>query len=168
MSRFEFPGGIKGFEAAKEGSKTYDNKDSYKGMMTPDGKRVGFGVERLVNGEVYEGTFLDDKRHGKGSCTYANGDVFEGKWIAGLKDGPGTYKSVNGRFDGEWKVGRFSHGRVTLANGRCLEGESNDSMFGITRIEPYLPSPNATFDQLRKRPFQGHKEQPKKGAKVLT
>jgi hypothetical protein len=41
-------------------------------------------------------------------------------------------------------------------------------MFGITRADPILPSPTATFDQLRKRPFQGRKEQPKKGAKVIT
>lgn len=149
-------------------TRVYDNKDSYVGMMTIDGRRVGFGTERLINGEVYEGTFLDDKRHGKGACTYANGDLFEGKWLSGLKDGFGVYRSANGKFEGEWKAGRFAHGRVVLANGRTLEGESNDSMFGITRADPLLPSATATFDQLRKRPFQGRKEQPKKGAKVVT
>ncbi len=166
INRSEIPGGLKAYEAGKNRRHEYDNKDVYVGMMI-DGKRVGFGVERFINGETYEGTFLDDKRHGKGIATYANGDVYEGKFANGLKDGPGLYRSTNGRFEGEWRAGRFTLGKVVLSSGTVLEGESNDSMFGITRAEPQVVAPGATFDALRKRPFQGRKDLPKqKGPKL--
>lgn len=62
-----------------------------------------------VNGEKYDGTWIDDKRD-KGTYNYLNGDRYEGDWKNDLRHGKGKlqitigtlYKTNNDKFVGEW------------------------------------------------------------------
>lgn len=42
------------------------------------GLKHGFGMEKLVNLDVYEGQFFDGKFHGPGVYKWKNGSIYEG------------------------------------------------------------------------------------------
>jgi hypothetical protein len=80
-----------------------------------------------------------------------------------LREGYGVYIGTNGsRFEGEWVAGRFTNGRIICASGEVLEGESNDSIFGIRKPlpEPLLSFP--TLSKERKREWKERTEQLKR------
>ena len=43
----------------------------------------GQGIYTFINGDKYEGKFIDGKFDGQGTYTYSNGDKYVGIWIDG-------------------------------------------------------------------------------------
>lgn len=77
---------------------------SVKDCMT----RNGILNLHYVNGDVYEGEWLNDFKHGQGKMKYANGDVYQGGWNHDLRSGMGSHISANGdTLEGEWKCGKL-------------------------------------------------------------
>lgn len=106
----------------------YPNGDVYEGQgVHRAGSRTGKpmflkhgkGVWTGVNGDVYDGYYVDDKRNGKGWCKWANGDTYTGDWLNGTKHGVGQNKWVaNGdvkeyAYDGQFENNK-EHGEGTL------------------------------------------------------
>lgn len=54
-----------------------------------DGKKVGFGMYYLANGDILEGKFENDFLNGTGKITYINGDVYKGEIKDNLASGKG-------------------------------------------------------------------------------
>jgi hypothetical protein len=46
-----------------------------------NGERNSHGEMTYVNGDKYNGKWINDERHGHGEMTYVNGDKYNGKWI---------------------------------------------------------------------------------------
>lgn len=55
------------------------------------GKRNGYGVIHLSDGESYKGQWKDNKFDGKGCYEYANSGRYNGEWKQGEKHGEGVY-----------------------------------------------------------------------------
>lgn len=61
----------------------------YRGELSKDGKRNGYGILNLANGIVYEGFFKNDKRHGYGIQTWTNGTRYVGNFENDYRNGYG-------------------------------------------------------------------------------
>lgn len=84
-----------------------------------------------IDGDLFEGYFINGKKNGRGKYTWANGDVYDGMWKDGKRCGRGRISWSNGAsFDGEWHDGK-KHGRgtYTWADGTYYEGEFADGNF---------------------------------------
>ncbi len=84
-----------------------------------------------IDGDLFEGYFLNGKKNGRGKYIWANGDVYDGMWKDGKRCGRGRISWSNGAsFDGEWHDGK-KHGRgtYTWADGTYYEGEFADGNF---------------------------------------
>lgn len=84
-----------------------------------------------IDGDLFEGYFINGKENGRGKYTWANGDVYDGMWKDGKRCGRGRISWSNGAsFDGEWHDGK-KHGRgtYTWADGTYYEGEFADGNF---------------------------------------
>ena len=54
-----------------------------------------------LNGNVYQGLWLNDKKHGTGSYYYAESkESYEGEWQSGMRNGRGVFKYVCGVYEG--------------------------------------------------------------------
>ena len=53
-------------------------KIGYKGGISRDGKKEGFGTNTYMNGNRYVGAWKNDVREGKGTMFHASGDRYEG------------------------------------------------------------------------------------------
>ena len=49
-------------------------------QLTESGATYRKGKFKSLNGDVYNGEWLNGKRHGKGQCKYANGDRYQGEY----------------------------------------------------------------------------------------
>ena len=46
---------------------------------------------------------MNNKPHGKGIYTWLNGEIYDGDWIQASKNGFGTWKGLNGNYyKGDW------------------------------------------------------------------
>lgn len=76
------------------------------------------------NGKVYVGEIevTNFKRHGKGVLTFMNGDRFDGHWIDDNKHGHGQDISQGGKriLEGVWKEGRIS-GEASMTDEDSVE-----------------------------------------------
>ena len=75
----------------------------YKGFWL-NGKRNGYGIEKFINGNSYNGEFLDDKKHGNGKYVNAGtGTTYDGAWFNNKRHGIGKFNCSNGdEYFGEW------------------------------------------------------------------
>ncbi|KAG0469350.1 hypothetical protein HPP92_018678 [Vanilla planifolia] len=55
------------------------------------------GVMKWLNGDVFNGHWLDGLEHGLGYYYYSDGSCYVGTWSMGLKDGQGTYYPAGSR-----------------------------------------------------------------------
>lgn len=48
---------------------------------------------------------MNNKPHGKGIYTWVNGEIYDGEWIQGFKNGFGIWKGLrcNDQYLGEWR-----------------------------------------------------------------
>eukprot|EP01065_Artemidia_motanka_P028067 TRINITY_DN33289_c0_g1_i1.p1 TRINITY_DN33289_c0_g1~~TRINITY_DN33289_c0_g1_i1.p1 ORF type:complete len:421 (+),score=118.30 TRINITY_DN33289_c0_g1_i1:542-1804(+) len=99
------------------------NGDVYEGDWV-DGKKTGKGVMKYVGGDVYEGDFVEGRRDGTGRYTFGGGDVYEGHWESDRKQGQGRMNFASGDvYDGEWWNDQVhGWGAFTWSDGTCYEG----------------------------------------------
>lgn len=114
------------------------------------GNRSGKGKEVLENGEQYEGMFARDQREGKGVLRGVGLDgseiLYEGDFKLGAMHGVGKMRIGAASFDGEFKQGVFSKGRVRAKDGRVLEVDvQQDSVMEVRSDGTKVP---VTPDQL--------------------
>ena len=102
--------------------------DLFEGYFI-NGKKNGRGKYTWANGDVYDGMWKDDKRCGRGRISWSNGASFDGEWHDGKKHGRGTYTWANGDiFDGNWVDDkRTGKGRITRSSGESFDGEWKDN-----------------------------------------
>ena len=77
-------------------------KDSkYDGNIV-SGCKHGSGVEEFVNGDTYNGTFINGKFQGLGTYYwFESGSVYKGMFKNGLKHGEGNWSnSIGDRYEG--------------------------------------------------------------------
>lgn len=104
--------------------------EKYVGDFVDD-RKEGKGCQELLNGLVYQGSFLNDKFHGNGSLmdknssyiynggfvngkkecsngseTYKGGETYQGEFSNGMKHGIGVYKTKTDYiYHGNWRFG---------------------------------------------------------------
>ena len=91
--------------------------------------RQGRGKLIDLNGEVYEGYWLNDKRNGKGRQIYNDGDVYTGQWKDNSYHGNGEFVQPSGsKYNGEWKDGKYHGlGLETWPDGTTYKGLYSES-----------------------------------------
>ena len=80
----------------------FPNGSLYKGQMNVNREkgieeRCGFGIQKWVDGAVYEGECKAGKKEGRGTFRFADGNVAVGRYAAGADVGIGARWSVDGR-----------------------------------------------------------------------
>ena len=76
-----------------------------------------------IDGDLFEGYFINGKKNGRGKYIWANGDIFDGNWVDGKRTGKGRITWSNGAsFDGEWKDNQMSEGKYTFPDGEIYDG----------------------------------------------
>mmetsp|Transcript_43086 Transcript_43086/g.105349 ORF Transcript_43086/g.105349 Transcript_43086/m.105349 type:complete len:161 (+) Transcript_43086:67-549(+) len=86
--------------------------------------RHGIGVYKL-DGNEYEGEWVQDKMHGHGLFKFMSGDTYDGAWAANKFQGQGKYMWNNGAYYiGEW-VDNKMHGEGMFVDteGRQWKGK---------------------------------------------
>lgn len=74
-----------------------------------DDQRCGFGKYFYINGDTYEGEWLNHVRHGQGTYTYsATGTKYVGTWNNGKREGHGELIHANHKYVGVFKDDRVS------------------------------------------------------------
>ncbi|KAF4146682.1 WW domain-containing protein [Phytophthora infestans] len=89
-----------------------------------DGQRHGYGIERMENGELYEGYWAYDHHNGPGELVLSDGSRYDGSFRRGLWHGHGARTLTNGdRISGEFCDGFLDgSGAVEFADGRHYAG----------------------------------------------
>lgn len=83
-----------------------------------------------IDGDLFEGYFINGKKNGRGKYTWANGDVYDGNWVDGKRTGKGRITWSNGAsFDGEWKDNQMSEGKYSFADGSVYEGSFKNGKY---------------------------------------
>ena len=81
------------------------NGERYEGTFVDD-VREGFGTYVYKDSGRYVGSFMGGERHGRGVYTYASGARYEGEFVQGVMHGRGTYIFPDGtKMDGIWEKG---------------------------------------------------------------
>ena len=76
-----------------------------------------------IDGDLFEGYFINGKKNGRGKYIWANGNIYDGNWVDGKCTGKGRISWSNGAsFDGEWKDNQMSEGKYIYADGSVYEG----------------------------------------------
>ena len=94
------------------------------GRLQAGQQHGGPWVERLWDGDVYEGPYVEGQRHGHWVLRKANGDVHEGPFVEGKKHGPWVERLWNGDvYEGPFVEGK-QHGLwvIRFADGNVWEG----------------------------------------------
>ena len=47
--------------------------------------------QEYVNGDIYDGEWVDGKREGRGVYVYKNGNKYVGEFVAGMREGFGVF-----------------------------------------------------------------------------
>src|SRR6185312_7025404 len=90
-------------------TKTFSNGDKYTGQFNSKGLQHGKGVYEFVNGDIYDGDFVNGKFEGKGKFTSAEGDIYEGEFKSDLYHGKGVAMDANGdKYEGNFDKGERS------------------------------------------------------------
>lgn len=115
------------------GSLTLINGDRYEGSFV-ECLPEGTGIYHYRNGDTYEGEFKGGFSHGNGTLIWAvNGDKYVGNFSRGKIQGEGTYYFKNGDvYEGNFRRGeRYGQGKMAWVEGDRYEGEwENDTMSG--------------------------------------
>lgn len=99
--------------AAKE--KNASNKSEPQGEF----KRIE------IDGDLFEGYFINGKKNGRGKYTWANGDVYDGMWKDGKRCGRGTFTWADGdTYEGDWRDGKRCGRGKLIQYGKSPSGET--------------------------------------------
>ena len=92
-----------------------NDKSIYKGSWNFQGKKESFGILVDSKGNKYIGEWKDDQFNGKGRLLSINGDFYEGDFVQGKMEGNGIFHSTKYGYNytGELKNNKF-HGKGKL------------------------------------------------------
>ena len=95
------------------------------GTQGYDRVREGFGVQRFMDGSIYEGWFKGDRAHGKGRLIHTDGYIYEGDWFEDKAQGRGIYTNQDGsKYEGQFYEDRQEgKGTEVWADGAQYTGE---------------------------------------------
>ena len=51
-----------------------------------------------INGDIYNGEYVNDKREGEGEYKSSDGVIYKGKWLNDMKHGEGILKNRYGTY----------------------------------------------------------------------
>ena len=129
-----------------EGDWKYDKKHGYGKKTFQDGQvREGSWLDeklhgsscKIINadGDIYEGEVCNDKMNGQGKFIFKDtGDTYEGSFKLDMKDGQGTYHWRNSGdiYEGAWKDDKkHGHGALTFKNVKVITGEWHDGKLSL-------------------------------------
>lgn len=78
-----------------------------------------------IDGDLFEGYFINGKKNGRGKYTWANGDVYDGMWKDDKRTGRGRITWSNGdTYEGEWKDGKLCGRGKLIQYGKSPSGET--------------------------------------------
>lgn len=78
-----------------------------------------------IDGDLFEGYFINGKKNGRGKYIWANGDIFDGNWVDGKRHGHGTYTWADGdTYEGDWKDGKRCGRGKLIQYGKSPSGET--------------------------------------------
>lgn len=78
-----------------------------------------------IDGDLFEGYFINGKKNGRGKYIWANGDIFDGNWVDGKRTGKGRITWSNGdTYEGEWKDGKLCGRGKLIQYGKSPSGET--------------------------------------------
>lgn len=119
LNKFEF----QYFENLIRGKKLFKNGDTYEGEFNFQLQMDGAGYFVSSKGDSYTGNFSFNKKHGKGIQKWIDGDMYEGTYVDGEMDGYGKFVTTSGTYVGNWKNGK-KHGRgnFTWSDGETYSG----------------------------------------------
>jgi len=81
----------------------------------------GYGMAKYVNGDTYDGVFIEGYRRGKGSYTFAkNGDKYEGYYEENKKHGFGKMQYTSKTGDEEADAAAEEEGKPSMRAGTYL------------------------------------------------
>jgi hypothetical protein len=91
---------------------TYNNGDTYYGVLAKDFSRNGFGAYTFAGGGTYEGSWKNSVREGLGRMVYPSGEIYVGEWSDDSPNGMGMLVHTNGKVDaGSWSYGKMISGQ---------------------------------------------------------
>ena len=99
-----------------------------------DDEFTGWGRESRVNGDVFEGRFVDGAIYGKGINQNKKGNVYVGEFVDSKREGKGNLKTSKVQYEGEFKYDKFNgKGKlIFVKQGHEYEGEfKNNEINGI-------------------------------------
>ena len=74
-----------------------------KWRLTADGRMYRKAWQEYVNGDIYDGEWVDGKREGRGVYVYKNGNKYEGNYKNNELHGFGIYNYNGFEYRGEYK-----------------------------------------------------------------
>ena len=87
------------------------------------GHLEGKGVQTLVNGDRFEGSWKDDRKDGFGTYVSVDGWTYAGGFKQDLFEGVGVMTDRRGRYEGGWQAGqRNGQGTYSGADGSRFSG----------------------------------------------
>ena len=99
-----------------------------------DDEFTGWGRESRINGDVFEGRFVDGAIYGKGINQNKKGNVYVGEFVDNKREGKGELKTDKIHYEGEFKYDKFNgKGKlIFIKQGHEYEGEfKNNEINGI-------------------------------------
>lgn len=88
--------------------------------------RHGRGVWQMVNGDSYEGEYMNDKKNGKGTYLWKNGSKYIGNFENDYRHGYGEMYWQDGRvYKGKWLNGIEKNTLITLDNPKAKPPAKN-------------------------------------------
>lgn len=118
---------------------TTENGNQYEGFRNEDGLPNGEGKAIFINGDQYEGYFVDGYRQGHGKYTWENGTVYFGNYVAGKKSGFGIldFSDTEQIYIGEWNnnqregLGILHDKKETYVMGVWKENKKVETLKGV-------------------------------------
>lgn len=133
-------------------------------------KFTGIGKALFVNGDVFEGTFVEGMRSGKGAYTFKKfGDSYEGQYEENRKHGFGTLTYKNGKEgDEEEDGGGGDEAEGATVRGGSYVGHYTHGLRGCAageEVQPEDESCGGTFNYVNGDSYAGQWQAGKKHGK---
>ena len=133
-----------------------DKLEIYEGEINDKGERHGFGIlttpkyvrkgtwrdgeftgwcrESRINGDIFEGKFIDGAIYGKGINKTHKGNLYVGDFVDNKREGSGELKTKRIHYDGDFKYDKFNgKGKIEFVQeGHSYEGDfKNNEISGV-------------------------------------
>ena len=94
----------------------------FKGYVK-NGVPNGLGLMISLNGDKYEGEWMDSLKNSQVTSTWNDGTKYVGEYKDNKKNGQGTFTYFDGKYVGEWKDGDSNgQGTKTWSSGNKYVG----------------------------------------------